>query len=155
MSESCHLLLFILDNQRYALNVSAVERTVRMVEITPLPKAPDIVLGVINVKGDIIPVLDIRGRFGLPCRGVRLSDHLIIARTAQRTVALVADGVSDVIERPNQEIVPPDTILNGMEHVGGVVKLEDGMVFIHDLDGFLSLDEERALEAAIECENHA
>jgi purine-binding chemotaxis protein CheW len=67
----------------------------------------------------------------------------------------VVDGVNEVIERPAGEIIPPHTIVPGMEHVEGVVKLEDGMVFIHDLDGFLSLDEEQALEAVIEQENHA
>jgi len=155
VSESCHLVVFTLDNQRYALHLSAVDRTVRMVEITPLPKAPEIVLGVITVNGKIVPVLDIRRRFGLAERRTGLSDHLIIARTVKRTVALVVDGANDVIERQAEEIIPPDAILPGMEHVGGVVKLEDGMVFIHDLDGFLSLEEEQALDAAIEQEIHA
>jgi purine-binding chemotaxis protein CheW len=155
VNESYHLVVFTLDNQRYALHLSAVDRTVRMVEITPLPKAPDIVHGVITVNGRIVPVLDIRRRFGLAERRTGLSDHLIIARTAKRAVALVVDGVNDVIERPAGEIIPPAAIVPGMEHVEGVVKLEDGMVFIHDLDGFLSLDEEQALEAVIEQENHA
>uniref|UniRef100_A0A831UG16 Purine-binding chemotaxis protein CheW n=1 Tax=Geobacter metallireducens TaxID=28232 RepID=A0A831UG16_GEOME len=155
MSESCHLVVFTLDDQRYALHLAAVDRTVRMVEITPLPKAPDIVLGVITVNGQVVPVLDIRRRFGLAERRTGLSDHLIIARTAQRTVALAVNGVHEVIERPAGDIIPPEAILPGMEHVEGVVKLDDGMVFIHDLDNFLSLDEERALEAAIERESHA
>lgn len=149
MSESCHLVVFTLDDQRYALHLSAVERTIRMVEITPLPKAPETVLGVINVKGRIVPALDIRRRFGLPERKMGLSDHLIIARTAKRTVALAVDGTDGVIERPARDIIPPGLIVPGLEHVEGVVKLEDGMVFIHDLDGFLSLEEEQALEAAI------
>jgi purine-binding chemotaxis protein CheW len=143
------LVVFTLDDQRYALGLSAVDRAVRMVEITPLPKAPGIVLGVINVSGRIVPVLNIRRRFRLDEREPGLGDQLIIARTARRTVALVADGVSDVVERPESEIVPPDAIVPGMEHVAGVVKLEDGMIFIHDLDGFLSLEEEEALQAAI------
>ena len=155
MSESCHLLIFTLDDQRYALHLSAVDRTARMVEITPVPKAPGIVLGVITVQGRIVPVLNIRRRFGLTERKPGLGDHLIIARTAKRTVALAVDGVHDVIERPAGEIIPPSAIVPGMEQVEGVVKLEDGLVFIHDLGGFLSLDEEQALEAAIEQNRHA
>ena len=155
MSESCHLLIFTLDDQRYALHLSAVDRTARMVEITPVPKAPGIVLGVITVQGRIVPVLNIRRRFGLAERKPGLGDHLIIARTAKRTVALAVDGVHDVIERPAGEIIPPSAIVPGMEQVEGVVKLEDGLVFIHDLGGFLSLDEEQALEAAIEQNRHA
>ncbi|EHP88941.1 CheW protein [Geobacter metallireducens RCH3] len=154
MSESCHLVIFTLDDQRYALHLSAVDRTVRMVEITPLPKAPGIVLGVISVNGMIVPVLDIRRRFALPERKTGLGDHLVIARTAKRTVALAVNGVHEVIERPAGEIIPPEAVLPGMEHVHGVVKLEDGMVFIHDLDGFLSLEEEQVLDAAMEQERH-
>lgn len=149
MNDLRQLVVFTLDDQRYALRLSAVERAVRMVGITPLPKAPGIVLGVINVNGRIVPVLNIRRRFRLAEREPGLSDQLIIARTARRIVALVADGVSDVIERQEREIVAPGAILPGMEHVEGVVKLDDGMIFIHDLDGFLSLGEEEALEAAI------
>lgn len=155
MTESFHLVVFSLDDQRYALQLSAVDRTVRMVEITPLPKAPEIVLGIITVNGSIVPVLDIRRRFGLARRKTKLNDHLLIARTAERTVALIVDIVHDVIERPGHEIVLPGTIVPGMEHVKGVVKLEDGVVFINDLDGFLSLEEARALESALEQENHA
>lgn len=155
MTESFHLVVFSLDDQRYALQLSAVDRTVRMVEITPLPRAPEIVLGIITVNGSIVPVLDIRRRFGLARRKMKLNNHLLIARTAERTVALIVDMVHDVIERPGHEIVLPGTIVPGMEHVKGVVKLEDGVVFIHDLDGFLSLEEARALESALEQENHA
>lgn len=155
MSDFRHFVVFLLDGQRYALHLSAVERTVRMVEITPLPKAPQIVHGVINVKGQIVPVLNIRKRFNLADREMHLNDQLIIARTARRTVALVADGVSDVIERPAEDIIAPGMIVPGMEHVEGVVKLDDGMIFIHDLDSFLSLEEEHALEVAIEQEKHA
>lgn len=155
MSESLHLVVFTLDGRRYALQLSAVDRTVRMVEITPLPKSPKIILGVITVNGTIVPVLDIRRRFGIAPKKTKLSDHLLIARTATRTVALVVDAVHDVIERPAGDVVLPETIVPGMEYVEGVVKLDDGMVFIHDLNGFLSLEEERTLEAALEPENHA
>jgi purine-binding chemotaxis protein CheW len=143
------LVVFALDNQQYALHLPAVVRTVRMVAITPLPQAPAIVTGVINLQGRVIPVLNIRQRFRLPERGERLSDQLIIARTAQRIVALVVDEVRGVIDNAAHEAVEPATIVPGIEHLEGVVKMADGMIFIHDLDRFLSLDEERALEAAI------
>ncbi len=71
---------FWLDGHRFGLELSAVERVVRMVEITPLPNAPAIVMGAINVEGRIIPVVDIRARLGLPQRAVRPSDALILAR---------------------------------------------------------------------------
>jgi purine-binding chemotaxis protein CheW len=127
-----------------------VERVIRMVEITPLPKSPHIVIGLINVHGEVIPVLNIRKRFRLPEREADLGDQLIIARTARRLVALVVDSVNDVLALSSGEMLAPETILPQLEHVEGVVKLDDGMVFIQDLDAFLSLEEEQTLQASIE-----
>jgi purine-binding chemotaxis protein CheW len=149
MNHLNQLLVFILDEQRYALSLAAVERVVRMVDITPLPKAPEMVLGVVNLQGRVVPLFNIRQRFGVPERELNLSDQLIIAHTSRRTVALVADAVSGLIERPEEEIIRAEKILPGMEYVEGVVKLEDGLVLIHDLDQFLSLQEENALDKAM------
>ena len=143
------LVVFALEDQRYALHLSAVERIVRAVEMTPLPKAPEIVIGVINVQGRIIPVFNIRRRFHLPEREIELSDQLIIANTARRTVALVVDTVDGVIERLSEEITPADQVLPRIEYVEGIVKLENGLVLIHDLDKFLSIDEETKLDEAL------
>jgi purine-binding chemotaxis protein CheW len=148
--EPIQLIVFALGERSYALRTSVVEMAVRMVEITPLPKAPEIVLGVIDFHGVITPVLNMRRRFRLPEREPRLDDQLIIARSAGRLVALVADRVSDVVALPEEAMVAPESILPALEYVAGVAKLEDGMIFIHDLDAFLSLEEEQALAAAIE-----
>jgi purine-binding chemotaxis protein CheW len=152
MNPPDNLVVFTLDSSHYALRLSAVERAVRMVEITPLPHAPEIVVGVVNHQGRIIPVLNIRERFRLPERRAGVSDQLLIARTAQRTVALIVDAVRGVIESPEQGAIAPATIVPGLDYVTGVVKFADGMLFIHDLDEFLSLEEEEALEAAISTE---
>ena len=149
MNSFNHLVLFTLDEQLYALYLSAVTRVVRTVEITPLPKAPDIVQGVVNVQGQVIPVVDIRKRFRLPEREMELSDQLIIASTSRRTVALVVDAVDDVIEHSSKKMVPPEKILPGTEYIEGVIKLEDGLVLIHDLDKFLSLEEDKELDTAL------
>lgn len=149
MSGRIHLVVFTLDDRRYALRLSAVERTFRMVEISPLPKAPEIVLGVINVEGRIVPVIDIRRRFRLPERDATLNDRLIAARTTERTVALAVDAVGGVIERSEQEVIGAEKILPGMEYVEGIVKLDDGLILIHDIDRFLSLEEEKKLDEAM------
>ncbi len=149
MNMSNQLVVFALDEQRYALHLSAVERIVRVAEVTPLPKAPEIVLGVINVQGQIIPVADIRRRFRLPEREIDLSDQLIIAKTSKRTVALVVDEVTGVIESPEQKLIPAKEILPGTDYVEGVMKLEDGLILIHDLATFLSLEEENTLDLAL------
>ena len=153
MPDSLQLVVFTLDELRYALHLSVVERAINMIEITLLPSAPEIVIGVVNVHGSVIPVLNIRKRFRLPEREPDLGDQLLIAHTARRDVALVVDTVNDVLALPSGELVAPETILPNLEHVEGVVKLDDGMIFIQDLDAFLSLEEEQALETAIESGN--
>lgn len=149
MGKSLQLVIFSLDEQSYALHLAAVKRVVRLVEITPLPKAPEIVLGVVNVQGEIIPVVNIRKRFGLSERDMSLADQLIIAGTSKRTVALVVNSVISIIEYPEQDLISAEKILSGIEYVEGVVKFEDGIILIHNLDKFLSLNEERALDEAI------
>ncbi len=141
-----HLLVFALDDVRYALLLASVERVVRAVEITPLPDAPDIILGVINVQGRIVPVADIRKRFRLPARGIALSDQIVIAHIPSRPFALVADTVYGIVECSEREIIASERILPGLEYVEGIVKIDSGMILIHDLDKFLALDEEKSLE---------
>ncbi len=126
-----------------------MQRVVRAVEVTPLPKAPLIVLGVINVQGQIIPVFNLRKRFSLKQREIEPSNQFIIATTRTRVVALVVDTVVGVIERLEKEILAPASILSDVEYVEGVTKFEDGIVFIHDLGGFLSLDEANQLDEAL------
>ncbi len=144
-----HLLVFALDEFRYALYLPVVERVFRVVAITPLPQAPDIVLGVINLQGRVVPVVNVRKRFRLPEREIDLGDQLILTRTSRRSVALLADSVGAVIEYSPKNIVSAQNILPWVEYVAGVVKLEDGMVLIHDLETFLSLDEEKKLGEAM------
>lgn len=147
------ILIFSLDKHRYAVPLSAAERILRMIEITPLPKAPGIVLGLINMHGTIIPVFNIRDRFNLPERETGIHDQLIIAHTARRKVALPVETVQGIIELTDQTVSGSE-ILPSLPYVNHVVKLPDGMILVTNLDGFLSLDEENTLEEALnqECE---
>jgi purine-binding chemotaxis protein CheW len=144
------LVVFTLDDRRYAVSLSIVERIVRLVEITPVPGAPEIVFGVINVEGCITPVVDIRKRFRLPARELALNDQLIIARTRKRKVALAVNTVTEVVALPTEEVVMGETILAHLDYVTGIVKRPDGLVLIPDLDMFLSLEEEQLLHSALD-----
>jgi purine-binding chemotaxis protein CheW len=144
------LVVFRLDRERYALPLTGVERIVRAVEVTLLPKAPAIVDGVIDLAGQVIPVLNMRRRFGLPERELHPDDHFIIARAGSRTVALVIDDAQGVVELPRGAIVKVESIAPQLQHVRGVIQLPDGLVLIQDLEQFLSLDEARALDTAMD-----
>lgn len=150
MNKPSFLVIFTLGDQRYALPLTAVDRVVRMVAITPLPNAPNIILGVVNFQGQVIPVINVRRRFFLPARELALTDQLLVAHTARRSVALIADTVLDVIACAEQSLIATENILPKLEHVEGVLKLSDGLILIHDLDKFLSLEEESSLDHALE-----
>lgn len=149
-SSAFQLVVFVTDGQRYALPLQAVDRVFPMVAVSPLPQAPAVALGVINVHGQVVPVLDIRRRFGFPPRDYGLTAYLLVARSARRTVALPVDEVLGVREVAVQAVTSPEAVLPGMGHVAGIVALPDGLLFIHDLDTFLSLEEERRLAAALQ-----
>lgn len=144
------LVVFRLDERCYALLLDVVERIVRAVEVTSLPGAPAIVQGAIDVEGDVVPVLNIRQRFLLPEREIGIDDQFVIARSGQRTVALVIDEAQDVIGYEQSAVVDSNRIVPGLEQFLGVVTLDDGLVLIHDLEKFLSLDEARTLDEAMD-----
>jgi len=136
MTDLTDLVAFRLDEQRYALPLMAVERVIRAVDVTPLPEAPAVVFGVVDMHGDILPVLNIRGRFGLPDRKIDPADQFLIAQTAQRTMVLVVDEALGVIRVPRSAFTDPAQLVPGLDYVQGVVKLDDGLVLIHNLENF-------------------
>ena len=144
-----NLVVFSLDDQRYAVALSSVKRSIRVVAITPLPAAPPIVLGIIDLGGEVIPVINIRKRFNHAPRDLRLSDHLVIVMAGKRTVALLVDETKGVIEASPESYAPAGGILPRLEFVDGAVKLDDGLILIHDLDSLLSLDEDKAIDRAL------
>jgi len=127
-----------------------VERVVRAAAITPLPKAPEIVLGVLDLQGQVIPVINLRKRFRLPELELRTSDQFVIAKAKLLTVALLVDGAESVLEGSGEAVIPPEEILSGMGYLEGVTRTEDGLVLIHDLASLLFPEEEKLLARALQ-----
>ncbi|HUQ08708.1 MAG TPA: chemotaxis protein CheW [Steroidobacteraceae bacterium] len=141
---------FALDAQRYALPLENVSRIVRAAEITPLPLAPDVVAGALDIGGTVMPVYDPRHRLGLPQRPMRLDDQIIIASTLRRPLALVVDRALGIIDAP---LIESTTALApGLRHLRGVLSTPDGLVLIQDLESFLSPDEDAAVDLALSAE---
>jgi purine-binding chemotaxis protein CheW len=146
-------VLFSVDGGRYALPLGSVVRIVRAAGVTPLPLAPDAVLGVLDVAGEILPVFDLRRRFQRESRGIRLTDQFIVATTSRRRVVLAVDAALGVRETA-EDATAAGTQLEpelaaAHPSVGGILSLADGIVLIQDLERFLSPEEDRALEAAL------
>lgn len=146
-------VLFALDTGRYALPIDSVERIVRAAEVTALPKAPAVVLGALDLAGDILPVFSLRRRLGLADRPLSISDQFVVGRTRRRRVILCVDAALGLVDGPGAA-VDAAALAPGLAHIRGVISLPDGLVLIHDLDAFLSDDESRALDAALRGHGH-
>ncbi len=152
-STADQILVFTLDELSYALLLPTVLRVIHAVEVRRLPKAPEIISGIINIQGQIIPVADIRKRFGLAEREIELDDRMIIADTAKRKVALFVDAVTGIKDLATRQFVNSKEALPFAEYIRGVAKVDDELILIYDLEQFLSLDEEKELEHALKTKN--
>jgi purine-binding chemotaxis protein CheW len=145
-----HLLIFNLDEQRYGLRLSAVERVVRAAAITPLPQAPDLVLGILDLQGEVIPVINLRKRFRLPERETRSDDQFIVARTGTIRLALLVDSTEGVLELSDLTLTAPDRIVTGLNYLEAVTRTAEGLILIHDLETLLFPAERELIIAALE-----
>jgi purine-binding chemotaxis protein CheW len=134
------LVTFKLDEQVYALDIGRVVQVVRMVALTRPPKAPEYVEGMINLKGKVIPVIDVRKRCGLPVKPHDLDTQLLIARANGHTVALTVDVVSEVLTLPTSNIQSSEEVGQQLEHLSAVGKWGDRLILILDPDMFLPDD---------------
>ena len=140
---------FEVGGNRYGLPLNQVQEVIRAVISVPLPKAPRIVEGVINVRGTVFSVLDIRKRFNIPAKPVDPSDLIILAHVGNRPVALRADRVSGLLILKAGEVEDAKSIESAGEFVAGIAKLPDGLMLIHNLKSFLLQAEAQELEQAL------
>jgi purine-binding chemotaxis protein CheW len=142
-------VVFVLDDLRFAIEAAAVQEVVRAVEVMPFPGAPAIVLGVIDVRGAIVPVLDLKRRFGLPARELGVDDHLVLARAPPRIVALWVDHVVGLTTIAPGDLLPVEDAVASRGYIAGAVRHPDGLILIHDISTFLSAAESMQLEQAL------
>ena len=143
------LLVFLLDGRRYALPLPHVEQSVAAVAPSFLPCALDFVAGVVNFHGRILPLIDLRGRFGLPSREIGAYDLFLIARSSRRSMALWVDSVEGVMPLPEDDISPADQVIPGIRYLQGMTRLPGDIYFIFDIEKCLSLEEEDLLREAL------
>jgi purine-binding chemotaxis protein CheW len=142
------LVVFILDQEEFACKITDVREVLKMMKITPLPRCLDFVEGVINLRGEVIPVIDLRKRFGLAEAGRTESSRIIIAEVASSLVGLIVDSVSEVIRIPDKQIQEtPDRVAGTRTHlILGVGKIEDRLLIILNLEKILTSEEQIALD---------
>ena len=148
-ASGAELLVFDLDGRLYGLSSDVVVEVVRAVAVSPLPNGPRVVTGVMNLRGRLVPVFDLRVRFGLAPLPIEPSEHFIVADAGHRRVALRVDRVMKLAVVPQADLEPTEAVVSGTEHVSGIAKLPEGIVLIHDLGAFLSEAERATLDRAM------
>jgi purine-binding chemotaxis protein CheW len=142
-------LVFMLAAERFALPLRDVHQVLRAVAIRSLPQAPEIVEGLIDLRGELVPVLDLRARFALSKKALAPSDHLLIAQAGARKVALRVDQALGLERLTSVDPERAPNLPRGLGLVAGVASTADGLVLIHDLRAFLSEAEALELDHAL------
>ena len=142
------LVSFNLGKEEFAVDILKIQEINRMVEITKVPKSPEFVEGVINLRGKVIPIIDLRKRFKLPGSESTKQTRIVVVDIDNMVVGLVVDAVSEVLRLPANTVEPPPPIVAGIdsEYISGVGKLEDRLLILLELDKVLSKDEKKVLE---------
>src|SRR5271157_3241075 len=151
MKETGELRQFIsfsVGQEEYGLELLRVKEVIRVREITWLPKAPSFVKGIINLRGDVIPIIDLRDKFGLETREQTAQTHVIVVEVEGRLMGMVVDSASQVVRIPADQIDAPPPVLGGLsqEFITGVGKMDDKLVILLNIDAILTVDEKRVLK---------
>ena len=150
MTAAMQLVTFRLGQEQFGVPIGAVQEAVRLPEVTPVPQAPWFGEGVINLRGRIIPVLDMGRRFRFPDRPRTRQTRILIVEADGRLVGLIVEAVSAVVRLPATAIEPPPPLISGIgvDYITGVGKLGDQLPVLLDLGRVLHPEDLRRAEAA-------
>jgi purine-binding chemotaxis protein CheW len=132
MAEEMKVIVFTLAQEEYGIEVDKVRTIERLVPITRVPKTPAFVKGVINLRGIVIPVIDLRGRFGLPETDLTDNSRIIIVAANDLEVGFIVDSANDVMDVMSDTIENPPEVLGGIKakYISGVAKIGDNRLLI-------------------------
>ncbi|RDH88991.1 MAG: chemotaxis protein CheW [endosymbiont of Seepiophila jonesi] len=139
------LVTFRLKDESYCINVMKVQEVLRVTEIAPVPGAPPFVLGIINLRGNVVTVIDTRSRFGLPSAELDDSSRIVIIESEKQVVGILVDAVAEVVELNEDEVDAAPNVGNdeSSRYIQGVATRENGLLILVDLNKLLT-DEEWA-----------
>ncbi len=143
-----HLVTFFLSGEEYGVDVRLVQEIIRVSEITQVPRAPEFIKGVINLRGRIIPVIDLKKKLGLGEVAMTRHARVVVIRLRERLIGLLVDGASQVLKVPVStiEAAPEEVVEIDANYIRGVAKLEARLIILVDLPKILGLDREAGLQ---------
>jgi purine-binding chemotaxis protein CheW len=134
------LVSFWLANEEYGIEITKVREIILMGEITRVPQTPSFVKGLINLRSTVIPVIDLRVRFGLPEGQTTGESRIMVINVGDKTIGIVVDAVSEVFRVSRDQIAPPPPTVAqlGNEYLTGLVKLDKRLLILLDIDHLLA-----------------
>jgi purine-binding chemotaxis protein CheW len=146
--QEIQIACFSIGEDLYAVDIMRIKEIIRPQRLSTLPKAPAFVEGIFNLRGAVIPVIDMRKRFELPGREIDRNTRLLIVKLARQSVGLVVDDVTEVITVPVRDIKPPPQVVKGVgaEYFIGVCLVKDAMIMLLNVDRLLSEREAAELD---------
>ena len=150
-TDQLQLVTFSIGEEEFGVEILKVQEIVRSMEMTRVPSAPEFVEGVVNLRGRVIPIIDMRKRFGLERKEHDNRTRIIVIDMNGVVTGFVVDSVSEVLRLPRNTIEPPPPVVAGIEsdYVSGVGKLEDRLLILLDMDSLLSSREQRLLGQSV------
>ena len=144
VENSINLVTFKLGNNEYAIDIMQAKEIIKMEKITLIPNAPDYVEGVINLRGNIIPIVDLKKRFNLEENDGEKNTGIIIVKIDDVDMGIIIDAISKVVSISNSNIQPPPPMLSGIgqKYIKGVAKLDDKLLVVLDLEKLIVGDDE-------------
>jgi purine-binding chemotaxis protein CheW len=141
--QSLQMINFTVGGDEYAVEIQKVREVINFREITQLPKAPGFVKGIINLRGEVIPVIDLREKFGLAHEQYSALTNVVIAEIGRKAVGVVVDEVRHVIRVPADEVAPSPPFIGGLSsrYVSGVAKLGERLIVVLDMEKILTAEE--------------
>jgi len=147
-ARSVQILVFQVGPMRLGLSIDHISYLIRMVEITPVPRAPDYLEGVIDLRGQVVPILSLHALLALPCESDPLNMHIVIGVADSKTVGLTVESVSDLRQVASDRLQKPGRNETASELISTVARLDDGLVFLLDFEKVASLVDRSDWQAA-------
>jgi len=147
-SREDQIVVFQLAEQTYGIDIASVYEIIRMEKITRVPRTPHFVEGVINLRGKIIPVIDLCKRFNLPLAERTGASRIIVVDVSGNTIGMIVDAVSEVLRLPLESIEPPPPMIHGIEsaYLRGIAILDSRLVILLNLEKILYEHEKNELQ---------
>lgn len=143
-----NLVVFALAGKKYAFNICQVREVIRIRTITPVPETADLIAGIIDLRGHVIPILNLRRKFGLEVLPFKRSNRLIITSVSGQSIGIIVDEVPGVMTLDEAQVEPPEDILREAEYLTGVAKAGTELILVADVEKILSDEEKAGLAAA-------